>query len=148
MFCMNCGCQLGDNDNFCPSCGVANAAAINANATADLRDDIGTVNPVNETLNSEMSGQTFKWGMLGLIFSGTVCLSLLGFIFSIIAKSKAKAYKRAFGTLEGRAKVGHILGEIGFWLGLGLMIYFAFFFVLGIFMDLSGMDTETTYLLY
>ena len=133
MFCKNCGRQLNDNENFCPSCGAMNAAESNESAPAtDFQYDFGAPNTVNEAQKSEMAGQTFKWGLLGIIFSGTFCLSLLGFIFSIIAKSKAKAYKRAFGALEGRAKAGNILGKIGFGLGLGLMIYFAVCFFIGI----------------
>ena len=159
MFCKNCGRQLGEGENFCPSCGAMNAAESNANANTGFQYDLGTANTdaqysfgapnsVSEALKSEMAGQTFKWGLLGLIFSGTVCLSLLGFIFSIIAKSKAKSYKRAFGTLEGRAKAGNILGKIGFGLGLGMMIYFAVCFFIGIALGLSGVDAEYTYWLF
>ena len=32
-------------------------------------------------------------------------MSLLGFIFSFIAKSKALAYRQTYGMLEGKAKV-------------------------------------------
>ena len=149
MFCKNCGRQLNDNENFCPSCGAMNAAESNESAPAtDFQYDFGAPNTVNEAQKSEMAGQTFKWGLLGIIFSGTFCLSLLGFIFSIIAKSKAKAYKRAFGALEGRAKAGNILGKIGFGLGLGMMIYFAFCVFLGIVLGLSGVDAEYTYWLF
>lgn len=149
MFCKNCGRQLNDNENFCPSCGAMNAAESNESAPAtDFQYDFGAPNTVNEAQKSEMAGQTFKWGLLGIIFSGTFCLSLLGFIFSIIAKSKAKAYKRAFGALEGRAKAGNILGKIGFGLGLGLMIYFAVCFFIGIALGLSGVDAEYTYWLF
>ena len=148
MFCKNCGRQLNENENFCPSCGAMNAAERNEPAATDFQYDFGTPSPVNEALQSEMAGQTFKWGLLGLIFSGTVCLSLLGFIFSIIAKSKAKTYKRTFGALEGRAKAGNILGKIGFWLGLCMMIYFAFCVFLGIVLGLSGVDVEYTYWLF
>ena len=148
MFCQNCGRQMGDNERFCPSCGAMNVAEGGANPEVGFQYNMGAVNPVNEALKNEMAAQTFKWGLLGLIFSGTFCLSLLGFIFSIIAKSKAKAYKRAFGALEGRAKAGNILGKIGFGLGLALMIYFAVCFVAGVALGLSGMDVEEIFWLY
>ena len=135
MYCQNCGRQLNEGENFCPSCGsVKPAEPVD---TTGFQYDFGTTNTVNEALKSEMAGQTFRWGLLSLIFSGTVCLSLLGFIFSFIAKSKAKAYQNAFGPLEGRAKVGRVLGKIGFGIGLGVLIYLAFCFVLGVFIGLT-----------
>jgi hypothetical protein len=84
----------------------------------------------NETLKGSMGGQALKWGILSLAFSCSGCLSLLGFIFSFIAKSRARAYEQTFGVLEGKAKVGRILGKVGFGVGLGMTIYVAVVFVL------------------
>lgn len=133
MFCQNCGRQLGDNENFCPACGAMKAAESNANANTDFQYDLGTANinaqysfgtpgPVNEVYKDEKAGQVFKWGLLGLIFSSTFCLSLLGFIFSIVAKSQAASFERIYGEIKGRALAGRILGRIGFGLGLGMTI--------------------------
>ena len=74
---------------------------------------------------------------MSLIFSGTVCLSLLGFIFSFIAKGKASSYETVFGEISGRAKAGRILGKIGFGLGLGMTIYIAFCVMLGVIIGLT-----------
>ena len=148
MFCKNCGRQLGEGENFCPSCGAMNAAESNANANTGFQYDLGTANTdaqysfgapnsVSEALKSEMAGQTFKWGLLGLIFSGTVCLSLLGFIFSIIAKNQAANFERTFGEIKGRALAGRILGRIGFGFGLGMTIFFALYIFI-IFVSLLG----------
>ena len=70
-----------------------------------------------------MGGQALTWGILSLAFSASGCLPLLGFIFSYIAKSKALAYEQTFGMLEGKARVGRILGKVGFGVGLGMTIY-------------------------
>lgn len=135
MFCRNCGRQLDEGENFCPACGTMNATETPSATTVQY--DLNAVDTANERMKEEMAGQAFKWGLMSLIFSGTACLSLLGFIFSFIAKGKAMAYQNVFGELQGRAKAGRILGKIGFGLGLGMIIYFGFCVMLGIVMGLS-----------
>ena len=129
MFCKNCGRQLDEGENFCPACGTMNATETPA-ATTGIEYAVNDTAAVNERLKDEMAGQVFKWGLMSLIFSGTVCLSLLGFIFSFIAKGKASSYETVFGEISGRAKAGRILGKIGFGLGLGMTIFFALYLVL------------------
>ena len=136
MFCKNCGRQLDEGENFCPACGTMNATETPA-ATAGIEYAVNDTAAVNERLKEEMAGQVFKWGLLSLIFSGTVCLSLLGFIFSFIAKGKASSYETVFGEISGRAKAGRILGKIGFGLGLGMTIYIAFCVMLGVIIGLT-----------
>jgi RNA polymerase subunit RPABC4/transcription elongation factor Spt4 len=138
MLCRNCGRQLDEGENFCPACGTVNATETPSDTTVQF--DLNAVDTANERMKEEMAGQAFKWGLMSLIFSGTACLSLLGFIFSFIAKSKALAYRQTYGMLEGKAKVGRILGKIGFGLGLGLTIYMSFF----VFVFLLGFITGLT----
>ena len=136
MFCKNCGRQLDEGENFCPACGTMNATETPA-ATTGIEYAVNDTAAVNERLKEEMAGQVFKWGLMSLIFSGTVCLSLLGFIFSFIAKGKASSYETVFGEISGRAKAGRILGKIGFGLGLGMTIYFAVCVMLGVIIGLT-----------
>ena len=136
MFCKNCGRQLDEGENFCPACGTMNATETPA-ATTGIEYAVNDTAAVNERLKDEMAGQVFKWGLMSLIFSGTVCLSLLGFIFSFIAKGKASSYETVFGEISGRAKAGRILGKIGFGLGLGMTIYIAFCVMLGVIIGLT-----------
>lgn len=143
MFCKNCGRQLDEGENLCPACGTVNATETAA-PTAGITYDLGAnsaedsaVDTANQLLKDEMAGQTFKWGLMSLIFSASGCLSLLGFIFSFIAKARAVAFERTFGELSGRAKAGRILGKIGFGLGLGMTIYMAFCIVLGVIIGLG-----------
>ena len=135
MFCKNCGRQLDEGETLCPACGTVNATEATATAaTAEYGYDT-----VNEQLKDEMAGTALKWGIISLAFAASGCLSLLGFIFSFIAKSKALAYEQAFGVLEGRAKVGRILGKVGFGLGLGYSIFFALYFVLIVALTMAEM---------
>lgn len=130
MFCKNCGRQLDENENVCPVCGTVNGGETAATAPT-LEYGYNAVNEANEELKNSMAGQALTWGILSLAFSASGCLSLLGFIFSFIAKSKALAYERTFGILEGKAKVGRILGKVGFGVGLGMTIYMGFAVLLG-----------------
>ena len=119
MFCTKCGRELDENESVCPVCGTVNATEATATATtAEYGYDT-----VNEQLKDEMAGTALKWGIISLAFSASGCLPLLGFIFSFIAKSKALAYEQTFGVLEGKARVGRILGKVGFGVGLGMTIY-------------------------
>ena len=128
MFCKNCGRQLDEGETLCPACGTVNATEATATAaTAEY-----AINEANEQLKSGMGGQALTWGILSLAFSASGCLSLLGFIFSFIAKSKALAYEQTFGVLEGKARVGRILGKVGFGLGLGMTIYMGIAFFVGL----------------
>ena len=135
MFCKNCGRQLDENENVCPVCGTVNGGET---ATAPtLEYGYNAVNEANEQLKNEMASQSLKWGILSLAFSASGCLSLLGFIFSFIAKSKALAYEQTFGVLEGKARVGRILGKVGFGVGLGMTIYMGFAVFVGVLAGLA-----------
>ena len=101
MFCKNCGRQLDEGENVCPVCGTVNGGETAAAPTVEYGYD--AVNAANEQMKNEMVSQSLTWGILSLAFSASGCLSLLGFIFSFIAKSKALAYEQTFGVLEGKA---------------------------------------------
>ncbi len=135
MFCKNCGRQLDEGETLCPACGTVNATE--ATATESVSYEYSAVDTANQLLKDEMAGQTLKWGILSLAFAASGCLSLLGFIFSFIAKSKALAYEQTFGVLEGKARVGRILGKVGFGVGLGMTIYMAFAVLVGVIAGLA-----------
>ena len=88
MFCKNCGRQLDEGESYCPVCGTLNNGEAPAGTTA-LEYDFNAADSANEQLKNQMAGQALKWGIMSLAFSASGCLSLLGFIFSFIAKSKA-----------------------------------------------------------
>ena len=135
MFCKNCGRQLDEGENVCPVCGTVNGGETATAPTLEYGYD--AVNEANEQLKNGMAGQALTWGILSLAFSASGCLSLLGFIFSFIAKSKALAYEQTFGVLEGKARVGRILGKVGFGVGLGMTIYMGFAVFVGVLAGLA-----------
>ena len=137
MFCTKCGRELADTETYCPACGTVNASETTATPNAGIEYAVDDVSAVNERLKDQMAGEALKWGIISLAFAASGCLSLLGFIFSFIAKSRALAYRNVFGVLEGKAKVGRILGKVGFGLGLGMTIYMAFAVMLGVIIGLG-----------
>lgn len=159
MFCKNCGRQLADNPKYCPYCGQSNEApapavtpTFNEQSYSYGSDSYGTENSygsgsygsydpygnpygtpygqATEEKKNDLAGSTLKWGILSLAFSTTFFLSLLGFIFSFVAKARAREYVRLFGEVEGRSRVGRDLGTAGFIVGLILTIFSALYFLL------------------
>ena len=122
MFCTKCGRELSDAETYCPYCGQIFSHL--DGSPYEIPDD---------TVKDQMAGNVLTWGILSLAFSASGCLPLLGFIFSFTARKKAKEYTRVCGELEGRARVGNILGWVGFGVGLG---YTAFWFLYVLFFGL------------
>ena len=68
------------------------------------------------------------FGILAIAFGSSFYLSFLGIIFGAIARSKAKTYMMSY-PLVGRAKVGRILGTVGFVLGIVLTVFFTIWLI-------------------
>ena len=134
---------MEDGEKFCPSCGTPNGEAAKAapdtKAAPDMKEAaVPQFTPPpqfepnapflgNDVAKEHLAGQTLVWGILSLAFSMTFCLSILGFIFSFVQGAKAKTYRMQYGELDGRARVGNILGRVGFGVGLALTILFTLY---------------------
>ena len=68
-------------------------------------------------------------GILALALSE---FGLIGLIFSIIARKKAKAYYAAYGAFTGQAKVGNILSKIALPVSIIMMVFWAIYIVFAI----------------
>lgn len=142
MYCKNCNNQLNDNPRFCPFCGQEQEAPASEGApVAPEQTDLygSSYEQATEEKKDELAGATLKWGILSLAFSTTFFLSLLGFIFSFVAKAKAREYVRLFGEVEGRSRVGRDLGTAGFIVGLILTILSALYWLLIFIVVLAAM---------
>ena len=69
--------------------------------------------------NAPSRSNVLTWGILGLAFAES---GILGLIFSIIGRNKAKAYIAAYGQLDGPAKVGGILSKVGLILSIVMIV--------------------------
>ena len=118
MYCKYCGAQLTEGANFCTVCGKEQGETV-AQAPA-----------ISEEERSSMRKNILGWGITSLAFASSVILSFLGFIFAIVAKSKAKKYYKTFGVLDWQAKVGNHLANAGLGVGIGLSIFWFFYIVI------------------
>lgn len=117
MYCKNCGAKIDDNARFCSDCG---------HEQIRVQEDINFSSDF-EAAKDQLSSQILTWGILSLAFSCTFILSLLGLIFSFVAKGKVKTYVRQFGPVEYRSRVGRDLSTAGLIVGLILSILCALY---------------------
>ena len=119
MFCKSCGAPINQGEAFCTACGTPVEQQPAYTAPVCNTAPVSVPAPDNTTL---------VYGILSLALGG-----IFGIIFGAMAKSKCAAYLAQGGTLEGTAKVGYILGKVGFILGIVstivLSIYLLIYFV-------------------
>ena len=125
MFCKNCGKQLEDGVKFCPGCGAPVDTVGQGTYQTQPQPQQQFVDPQR----ASDANRLLVWGILGIAFACSWALSFLGIIFSSIAKNKAVAFTDAYGIPSGKAKVGQILGRVGFIVGICLTVCFALYIV-------------------
>lgn len=121
MFCKYCGNELPEGTTFCLRCGkddsvqvVGYSSDTQKDANNDVNDEknLNDKRPVDKN-KDDLSGSILKFSILGLAFSLSFWLSLLGLIFSIISRMKLRVYIEKYGNTEGRATVGKHIGLVG-----------------------------------
>lgn len=143
MFCKHCGSYLDDNASFCVNCGNAvNVETPTANNEVNnyTSNNDYVANDYDAKEKSDRGGSIMTFGILSIVFGGTMFLSLLGLIFAIVARSKLGAYVDKFGEPSGRAKVGKYLslgGLIYSIVMLAFLVIYILYFIL-IFALLDG----------
>ena len=117
MFCKYCGNDLNEGANFCTNCGkiVSHDDENTANtvSTGSVEFDDVSYEVQQDPERDEKGGSILKFSILGLAFGCSFYLSLLGLIFSIVARCKVKGYLAQYGETEGRATVGKHLSLVG-----------------------------------
>lgn len=160
MFCSNCGNQVAEGASFCANCGTAlktEQAPVAEPVTAEapvaepvaetpvavetpVQQEIPVATPVAEPTYQQ--APTFNAAPVENVDAGTLLirgilaialceLGIPGIIFGSIAKRLAAQFMAANGgQLFGKAKIGSILGRIGFGFGIGFTIFWAFYFII------------------
>ena len=131
MYCKHCGPDIEVNVKFCQNCG----AKVDA-ASADTEETV--ISSEYEEQKKALTDSVFTLGLLGLIFSASSWLALVGIILSAIAKKRAAEYEALAGALEGRAKAGRILAKIGMIVGIASLVILVLSFVIGLIGGILG----------
>ena len=127
MECKICGAQLAEGAKFCPNCG---AAVSEVQPEVVVNEPVVAAAPVIEPVAAPAapvpgnSTPVLVWGILGLAFACSFYLSILGIIFSAIAKGKASKYLAEYGMLTGKARTGRGLAIAGLIVGIILTVIF------------------------
>lgn len=134
MFCKKCGSALNDGAQFCPHCGQDQTVVYDQTTAVE-----GTVVEENTAEKDALAGSAFKFGLMGLIFSCTGFLSLIGIILSAVGLGKAGKFSRIYKSLQGRAIAGKILSIIGLVEGILVTVILFFYFIFVILLVMSEM---------
>ncbi|MBR2974268.1 MAG: zinc-ribbon domain-containing protein [Clostridia bacterium] len=117
MTCKYCGNQLTNQATFCPKCGKRVSCEVQEEVCAA---DCGNPLPIDNDKQDGQAGRILLFAIMGLAFGVTGILSVLGIVFSYLAKARIGSYVAQYGQTNGRASVGKgisIGGMIVSWVG-------------------------------
>ena len=159
MYCPYCNTEVSDIARFCPKCGKIQEPVTPAVSPVAEPPQVAAPTPVTAQPDEasryadwkalrkrQLSYDTLLWGIISLVFSISF-LSLLGFIFSFVAKSKSREYTMLCGgELEDHARVGHNLATVGFIVGLVMIILSVLYFILFFGIMLAALSAPAYYI--
>ena len=126
-FCPRCGANVPDGTAFCPTCG----------AQMTFQEAPVQTAGANEAAKSAAGSPCLVLGILSLVFSGIV-----GFILSIVGKSKVRRYEQQFGPATGKAKAGKILCTLGLVFSIIAIVFSIVAVIIIIFFTKDGQTIE------
>lgn len=160
MFCSKCGKPVADDAAFCANCGaalmkeveavvaepVAEAPVVEAPVVeAPVQQEAPVETPVATPVYQQETFQqapTFNAAPVASVDAGSLMIKgilaialcvfgIPGIVLGALARNLAAQFMAANGgKIFGKAKVGSILGRIGFGFGIGFTIFWAFYFII------------------
>ncbi|MBO4422703.1 MAG: zinc ribbon domain-containing protein [Clostridia bacterium] len=131
MICKKCGAEILEGSVFCTECGTPVEQVKEAAEQAAETVTAEAAAEVAEAVPAQNDTPILVLGIVSLAVTLVSCgsLGLVGMILGIVAMVKAKKFAEAGGVLEGKAKVGKILGIVGLVIGIlatvGFIVGFA-----------------------
>lgn len=142
MFCPNCGNQYDDNAAFCPACGAQTAQNVPPVDQPQqyaqpqyAQPDYAQPNyaqpvqaqPMQQEIQLDPQGAALAksilvFGILALCFACSYYVSFMGIVFGAMCNSRVNQFVAMYGQVFKQAKVGRILGKVGFILGIVLTV--------------------------
>lgn len=133
MFCNQCGGEVPAGVGFCPNCG----APVEQPQQPQYQEPQyqqpqyqqpdpyqqpqpvygQPVAPVGDPQERELAKSILVFGILAIAFACSYYVGFMGIVFGAICSGKVKQYAAMY-PLTGKAKVGSILGKVGFILGI------------------------------
>ncbi|MBQ7387617.1 MAG: zinc ribbon domain-containing protein [Clostridia bacterium] len=152
MFCKYCGNELPEEANFCPKCGktIENEAAheeapAQALNVTEIFGEEAVLAAERERARDELGGKILRNSIMGLAFASSFILSVVGLIFSIIARCQVKEYTRKYGETSGRASVGKGLSIGGLAFSIFAMVYMFICVLYGVLIALLAIEEPSMY---
>lgn len=144
MFCSNCGSQIGDNYAPCPYCGHFKTYRADTGSQVNMTDPnrmmlhlkapehtmsrrtpaVTAARPTPSYRSMALASSALRFGILSLALGW-----IFGIIFGIMAKNRANDYLYYEGNLSGKARTGHILGTVGFIVGIVQSVLLLFYWI-------------------
>lgn len=110
---------MNDNQRYCSQCGaVIIGEEGNVSSVSSYVGPMGSTTP------------TLVFGILGLSFSCSFCLSILGIVFSIIGLCKANRAVDIIGNTSRKVNIGRRLAIAGLIVGIITTVLFVVYFAI------------------
>ena len=110
MYCAHCGNELSPEATFCDKCGKLVAKKIDQVTNVDVStpcvDECTCTQTQDQQVKDSKAASILKFSILSLCFGITGLLSVLGIIFSFVARKKINNYIKLYGETNGKASVG------------------------------------------
>ncbi len=119
MFCNKCGAGIPDGSAFCPNCG---AAAVKFSARSVRSGQPVSADPKERAAAKDL----LTFGIIALALSSAPVAAIAGFVFALIAYSKAKKYERDFGPATDKAHIGKIFSTVSIPLSIASTAFLGF----------------------
>ena len=163
MNCPNCGAPVDIDASLCANCGVVlnPGQGVNGVYTTQQSAPAQQYGPAPaQTYHSQPAVKKVDYqehaaaksclvmGILGIAFSTSTYLAVVGIIFSIIGLARSGKYLKTYGRLTAKPRVGRILSIVGLALGIFCTVLISIAIIVGIAGTIFNSGSYSSYYRY